>query len=111
MVECTCSLLPREEWYTHYGTPEPGSMYEPNPDCPEHFRKPPFRLADGGWSDGVDRDDLIREAYRTYENGTVRWAVVKYYDEWHAGQLTGTRTFPTHAEAIAYADRAARAKQ
>jgi|GEM_PF-4805526 len=37
MSDCTCFVTPEKYWTTHYGAVEPGSMYEPNPDCQEHF--------------------------------------------------------------------------
>ncbi|QPO16961.1 hypothetical protein KDJ01_gp29 [Arthrobacter phage Kittykat] len=38
-MECTCHLVDEKYWTTHYGAVEPGSMWEPNPDCPVHFPK------------------------------------------------------------------------
>ncbi|ATW58934.1 hypothetical protein PHIRE_FLUKE_33 [Arthrobacter phage Fluke] len=38
-MECTCHLVDEKYWTTYYGAVEPGSMYEPNPDCPVHFPK------------------------------------------------------------------------
>lgn len=37
MSECTCFEVDSKYWTTHYGAVEPGSMHEPNPECPEHF--------------------------------------------------------------------------
>jgi len=37
--ECTCYLTDEKYWTTHYGAVEPGSMWEPNPDCLVHFPK------------------------------------------------------------------------
>jgi hypothetical protein len=34
---CTCFVTDAKYWTVHYGAVEPGSMWEPNPDCPEHF--------------------------------------------------------------------------
>ncbi|ASR83414.1 hypothetical protein SEA_CHRISTIAN_31 [Arthrobacter phage Christian] len=34
--ECQCYVADPKYWFTHYGAVEPGSMYEPNPDCPVH---------------------------------------------------------------------------
>ncbi len=108
VAECTCFLLPPEMWTTHYGAVEPGSMYEPNPDCPEHFRKPPHRLSDGSWSDGVDRRLRL-----TDRGAPGRWEVWKdHWGCWIAWHNTGgdlvSYDFDTYAEAIAYADRMAR---
>lgn len=108
VAECTCFELPPEMWTTHYGAVEPGSTHEPNPDCPEHFRKPPFRLADGTWSDGVDR------RLRLVDRGAPgRWEV--WQDSWgcwiawlNTGGDFVAYDFDTHAEAIAYADNLAR---
>ena len=41
---CTCFLVDPKYWFTHYGAVEPGSMYEPNPDCMEHFPKRETRV-------------------------------------------------------------------
>lgn len=35
--ECTCFPVPPEYWTTHYGAVDPATMFEPNPECPEHF--------------------------------------------------------------------------
>ncbi|KUM31869.1 hypothetical protein AQ436_01765 [Arthrobacter sp. EpRS66] len=79
-------------------------MYEPNPDCPEHFRKPPFRLADGTWSDGVDRSKPIdtRPCSNRYEVTTGK----KHSHVWH--ESLPVAEFDTWTEAIAYADNLAR---
>lgn len=37
MAECTCYPVPFEECTTYGSAVEPGSAFEPNPDCPEHF--------------------------------------------------------------------------
>lgn len=37
MSTCTCFMVDPKYWTTHYGAVDPGSMYEPNPECPEHF--------------------------------------------------------------------------
>lgn len=37
MTECTCFPVPEEYHFVYYGITEPGSMWEPNPDCREHF--------------------------------------------------------------------------
>lgn len=34
--ECTCYPTDPAMWTTHGGAVEPGSMYEPDPDCPRH---------------------------------------------------------------------------
>jgi len=108
VAKCTCFLLPPEEWYTHYGTPEPGSMYEPNPDCPKHFSRPPHRLADGTWSDGVDRTKRINERYLTARYEVTVSRSSKRATVWQKpNHLQGTE-FPTWREAIAYADAQAR---
>ena len=120
MAECTCFLLPPEMHFTHYGAVEPASMVAPNPDCPEHFRKPPYRLANGTWSDGVDRTRVIpshefskANPDRVYVHGTWdqdglgRWK--PYFDVWRGD--TCIKTGWPFAEAIAYADRMARTNQ
>lgn len=35
--DCTCSVVPEKYHYVYYGTTEPGSMWEWNPDCPVHL--------------------------------------------------------------------------
>lgn len=74
-------------------------------------RTGPYRLADGTWSDGVDRGEPL--SVWTLPNG--RWQVYQCesgyweaYAESDGQQLDEIRSFPTHAEAIAYADRTAR---
>jgi len=74
-------------------------------------RKPPYRLADGTWSDGVDRSQPMRER----EANVGRWEVWRNaFDGWvvdfDSGKIRGSaqEEFPTHAEAIAYADKQAR---
>lgn len=37
MSKCECFLVPEHLHTTHFGATEPGSMIEPNPECPEHF--------------------------------------------------------------------------
>ncbi|MFJ5108661.1 MULTISPECIES: hypothetical protein [unclassified Glutamicibacter] len=68
------------------------------------YRTGPYRLADGTWSDGVDRSKRIdlRQVTDRYEV-TVRPG---YFHVWHnSGQPA---EFYSFAEAIAYADRTAR---
>lgn len=119
MAKCTCFELPPEMWTTHYGAVEPGSTHEPNPDCPEHFRKPPYRLDDGTWSDGVDRTSMIKLHKFQIENPS-RPIVIQTWDQrpdggydWVAieSKYGEPEYFPTHTEAIAYADRMARTNQ
>lgn len=38
-TQCECFTVPEERWTRHYDATEPGSMVEPNPDCPVHFPK------------------------------------------------------------------------
>lgn len=74
----------------------------------------PYRLADGTWSDGVDRRLPLSE--RAMNLG--RWEVTRSDWEdagWFAqfkehSEMIGCheREFPTHAEAVAYADKQAR---
>lgn len=37
MAKCTCFPVPEEYHFVYYGITEPGSMWEPNPECQEHF--------------------------------------------------------------------------
>ena len=111
VAECTCFELPPEMWTTHYGAVEPGSTHEPNPNCREHFRKPPTRLADGTWSDGVDRSKRIWSTYFAMTNNG-RWHVYKGFADFFTGhewRVYSDRGFlsyhKTHAEAIAYVDK------
>lgn len=72
-------------------------------------RTGPYRLANGDWSDGVDRSKRIRFRYITsrYE---ITVASEGSAFVWQESILFGTKR-PTHAEAIAYADRMARTNQ
>lgn len=78
------------------------------------IRTGPYRLADGTWSDGVDRDEPL--SVWTRPNG--RWQVYQCesgyweaYAESDGQQLDEIDSFASHAEAIAYADRMARTNQ
>lgn len=101
-----------------------GNASMPNParptrlmDCPtcngQGFipHRAPYRLADGTWSDGVDRDEPL--SVWTRPNG--RWQVYQCesgyweaYAESDGQQLDEIDAFDTHAEAVAYADHHAR---
>ncbi|MBF6671566.1 hypothetical protein [Glutamicibacter sp. FBE19] len=91
-------------------------MYEPNPLCPEHFRqRPPHRLADGTWSDGVDRSKRIvhQTSHECHQNRVFVWRYydrIKMKDLWVAERQDPwfDKEFDSFAEAIAYADRTAR---
>lgn len=55
---CTCHRVPVQYHTTHYGATEPGSMLEPDYDCPAHFPKrkrkwgdAPARIVFGGDDD------------------------------------------------------------
>lgn len=94
--------------------------------CPEdcqtceydHERTGPYRLTDGTWSDGVDRTRRLSSSEFGEENpqrlGIFRPSFID--GEWIARGdvwvivrgLKSVEWFPTHAEAIAYADRMAR---
>lgn len=80
-------------------------------------RTGPYRLADGTWSDGIDRAHVIpshefskANPERVYVHGTWdrddfgRWKSV--FDVWHGD--TCIKTGWPFAEAIAYADKLAR---
>jgi len=78
------------------------------------LRTGPYRLADGTWSDGVDRHKRI--SYQTgYECDQSRMFVwwFAYGGKWVAERAEPffDEEFPTHAEAIAYADRMARGER
>lgn len=94
-------------------------------ECPEdcqtceydHERTGPYRLLDGTWSDGVDRSKRIWSTYFAMTNNG-RWHVYKGFADFFTGhewRVYSDRGFlsyhKTHAEAIAYADRMARANQ
>ena len=49
MSDCECFWVDPKYWFTHYGATEPGSMMEPNPECPEHFPKGALVFSD--WAD------------------------------------------------------------
>lgn len=72
------------------------------------LRTGPYRLADGTWSDGVDRRLRL-----TDRGAPGRWEVWQdSWGDWIAWLNTDGNIesfeFPTHAEAIAYADNLAR---
>lgn len=74
-------------------------------------RTGPYRLADGTWSDGVDRHIEIHDRIPPQN----RWQVCKLesgyweaYAESDGQQLDEIDAFDTHAEAIRYADHHAR---
>lgn len=96
-------------------------------DCPndcqtceyDHERTGPYRLADGTWSDGVDRTSKIK-LHKFHIDNPSRSIVIQTWDqlpdggyEWVAieSKYGEPEYFPTHAEAIAYADRMARTNQ
>ena len=71
----------------------------------------PYRLADGTWSDGVDRSKRIWSTYFAMTNNG-RWHVYKGFADFFTGhewRVYSDRGFlsyhKTHAEAIAYADK------
>lgn len=74
-------------------------------------RTGPYRLADGIWSDGVDRVECIKlrrppnKRWQVYQCATGYWEA---YAESDGRQLDEIESFPTHAEAIAYADKLSR---
>lgn len=77
-------------------------------------RTGPYRLADGTWSDGVDRSKRVWATYFAMKN-KGRWHVYKGFPdfftgyEWRVYSDRGfLRYFKTQEEAIAYADRTAR---
>ena len=79
-------------------------------------RTGPYRLADGTWSDGVDRSERVK--YLAFNDANPnRWTVHRMNRKrWEAYLLNMEtsflpKSFPTHAEAIAYADRMARTNQ
>jgi len=79
-------------------------------------RTGPYRLADGTWSDGVDRSERISAYERGIANPNRVRVVIQTSTsgDWYpnAVVLKGIYPlawdFPTHAEAIAYADKQAR---
>lgn len=81
-------------------------------DCPndcqlceyDHWRTGPYRLADGTWSDGVDRSKPIdlRQTTDRYEVTTRNGRGMVWL------RATTPEPFDTWAEAIAYADNLAR---
>lgn len=139
MSKCTCHPVPFEDCTTYGSAVEPGSAFEPNPNCPEHFpkrgqtckdcggrgyvREPgwncdtcaglgkvhrvgPYRLADGTWSDGVDR--AKRLDYRDFNSRIAVWKGT-YSGRWFAGhEFTTMKGYGTFEEAVSHADRAAR---
>lgn len=45
MSDCICYPVEDKYLTKHYGAVEPGSAWEPNPDCPVHFPEPATRHA------------------------------------------------------------------
>lgn len=75
------------------------------------LRTGPYRLADGTWSDGVDRRIEIHDRIPPQNRWQVYQCESGYWEacaESDGQQLDEIDSFPTHAEAIAYADRMAR---
>lgn len=71
------------------------------------IRTGPYRLADGTWSDGVDRSKRIDTRK---VSARLEVSIGKYASHvWH--EAYQTKEFDTWAEAIAYADRMARTNQ
>ncbi|MGP9528165.1 hypothetical protein [Glutamicibacter sp. AOP5-A2-18] len=80
------------------------------------YRAGPYRLADGTWSDGVDRVECIK-LHKFHIENPSRPIVIQTWDQrpdggydWVAieSKYGEPEYFPTHAEAIAYADKQAR---
>lgn len=95
-------------------------FYVGSDDCPTCdgtgtiHRTGPYRLADGTWSDGVDRTHRIWSPYFAMKN-KGRWHVYKGFPDFLSGHKWRLysdrgflRYFKTRAEAIAYADHHAR---
>ena len=79
-------------------------------------RTGPYRLADDTWSDGIDRGeplgtrDMHYNRWEVWKNDWRQWLVAVSYPP--LSYLEDVeREFPTHTEAIAYADRMARTNQ
>lgn len=56
MMDCTCYWTDPSTWFYHYGTPEPASTMEWNPDCPQHGDTPIERetaFVLGRWPTGI----------------------------------------------------------
>lgn len=49
MSECTCYPVPFEDCTTYGSAVEPGSAFEPNPDCPEHFPSGGIETESNDW--------------------------------------------------------------
>lgn len=91
---------------------------KPSERCPacSASRTGPYRLTDGTWSDGVDRGeplgtrDMHYNRWEVWKNDWRQWLVAVSYPP--LSYLEDVeREFPTHTEAIAYADRMARTNQ
>lgn len=91
-------------------------------DCPndcqlceyDHERTGPYRLADGTWSDGVDRSQpLVMSGFGSANEDrmTVFWMRHGSKFGVAAGNPETFPEFESFAEAIAYADRMARTNQ
>jgi len=77
-------------------------------------RTGPYRLANGSWSDGVDRSlelarrDTARNRWEVWQDAWGQWMAYRYDGKAADYEFA---EFPTHAEAIEYADRMARTNQ
>lgn len=76
-------------------------------------RTGPYRLADGSWSDGVDRTKPINFRQITGRFEVAVWVsqlhgVATKFVVWHKSTGLTPREFPTFEAAIAYADKLAR---
>lgn len=77
-------------------------------------RTGPYRLTDGTWSDGEDRLERIRTQippngrWQVYQCESGYWEAYAESDGQHLDEI---ESFPTHAEAIAYADKHSRTNQ
>ena len=69
-------------------------------------RTGPYRLANGEWSDGVNRRDTLLDCWR---DGVFQVWLSREEKNWRVNGANNTDArFPTHAEAIAYAHKKAR---
>lgn len=106
-------MLTDHEW-RHVDTHGHELGHEP---IPRRNRTGPYRLANGDWSDGVDRTHVIPShefskanpnrvyVHATYDLDTLgKWQPL--YDVWHGDAMLECEL--SFAEAIAYADRMAR---
>ena len=68
MSDCVCFATDPKTWTTYGSAVEPGSQWEPNPECPVHFPDGETSVSAWDllgiapdWTGGMSTDDWVRE--------------------------------------------------